>query len=330
MFFWKVHALKRKVKHTITTTKVVRSSRHIVLILCVALAFLSSMQSCKDEKTKIMSQSQLEDVLFDYHMADAMVHAKGVSSDEYGTYLDAVLEKHGITRAEFDSTMVFYMKHAPKMLDVYKHLSDRVSNEARLQGVDSNNLFGGDVMTGDTANIWNRERAYVFTDKGNDNYVKFHLAADSTYRKGDRFQLSFYTDFIYQDGMRNGFAVMSVRLANDSVITRTSAMSSTSQYKLEVSDDKCIGIKDIRGFIMLRKSNSKADRNNSTLRMMIVTDIRLIRMHMSESEKAAKDSIQSANDNKIINNENQNTPALRPVSDTLRRENLRLHKLHSR
>ncbi len=299
-------------------------------MLCLALAFLSSMQSCKDEKTKIMSQGQLEDVLFDYHLADAMAHTKGVPSEEYGAYLDAVLEKHGVTRAEFDSTMVYYMKHTPKMLDIYKHLSDRMSNEARLQGVDSNNLFGDDVMTGDTANIWNRERAYVFSDKGNDSYVKFHLAADSTYRKGDRFQLSFNSDFIYQDGMRNGFAVMSVRLANDSVVTRTSSMSSTSQYKLEVSDDKCIGVKDIRGFIMLRQSNTKTDRNNSTLRMMIVTDIRLIRMHMSESEKAMKDSIQSVNDNKIISNENQNNPSLRPVSDTVRRENLRLHQLHSR
>ncbi len=314
----------------LTTMRLVRSCRNFISVLCIALGLLFTMQSCKDEKTKIMSQSQLEDVLFDYHMADAMVHVKGVASEEYDNYLDAVLEKHGITRAEFDSTMVFYMKHTPKMLDVYKHLSDRVSNEARLQGVDNNNLFGGDVMTGDTANIWNRERAYVFTDKGNDNYVKFHLASDSTYHQGDRFQLSFNTDFIYQDGMRNGYAVMSVRLANDSVVTRTSSMSSSSQYKLEFSDDKRIGIKDIRGFIMLRKSNAKADRNNSTLRMMIVTNIKLIRMHMSESEKAKKDSIQSANDNKIINNENQNTSALRPIPDTLRRENLRLHKLHSR
>ncbi len=299
-------------------------------MMLMALVFLASMQSCGERKSKVMSEGQLEDVLFDYHMADAMVHVQNVSPEDYDAYFDAVLEKHGITKAEFDSSMVYYMKHADKMLAIYNRLSDRASNEARLQGVDSNNLFGGDVMTGDTANIWNRDRAHVFSDKGNDSYIKFHIVADSTFHKGDRFQLSFNSDFIYQDGMRNGFAVMSVRLANDSVITRTVSMSSTSQYKLEVSDDSHIGIKDIRGFIMHRKTNVQADRHNSTLRMMIITDIRLIRMHMPEPEKSQADTLQTVNENKTIEYENQNNHALRPVPDTVRRENLRLHKLHSR
>jgi hypothetical protein len=301
----------------------------LVVFLLLASFFASACDN--KEKKMILSEGKIEDVLFDYHITDAIVHSTGVPSDEYDAYFNAVLKKHGITKAEFDSTMVYYMKHADKLSDIYKHLSDRMSNEARLQGVDGNSLFAGNVITGDTANVWNAEKAKVFSDKAIENIVKFHLTADSTYKKGDRLTLTFMTDFLYQDGMRNGYAAMSVRLANDSVITRTVSMSSSMQYKLEVSDDQRLGIKDIRGFIMQRKSNVKTDRNNSTLRMMVVSDIKLIRMHVPEPEKttADADSAKSVNDNKTINNENQNNPSLRLGNDSVRRENISMHKLHS-
>lgn len=290
------------------------------------------VQSCSESKVKVMSQDKLEDVLFDYHMADAIVHTTNVASDEYDTYLGAVLEKHGITRAEYDSSMVYYMKHADKMLEIYSHLTDRMTNEARLQGIDSNGLFAGDVMTGDTANIWNSAKAKIFSDKGVDNIMRFRMTADTTYRKGDRFMLSFKTDFLYQDGARNGYAAMSVRFSNDSVVTRTTSLSSTNQHRLEVSDDTRLGVKEIRGFIMLRSSNVKTDRNNNTLRMMVVSDIRLIRMHVPEPEKTAADAdtTRIAKDNKLQDNENENTSPVRTVSDSVRRENTGVHKLYSR
>ncbi len=301
-------------------------------MLLGVLLIPAMVQSCSESKVKVMSQDKLEDVLFDYHMADAIVHTTNVASDEYDAYLSAVLEKHGITRAEYDSSMVYYMKHADKMLEIYSHLTDRMTNEARLQGIDSNGLFAGDVMTGDTANIWNSAKAKIFSDKGVDNIMRFRMTADTTYRKGDRFMLSFKTDFLYQDGARNGYAAMSVRFSNDSVVTRTTSLSSTNQHRLEVSDDTRLGVKEIRGFIMLRPSNVKTDRNNNTLRMMVVSDIRLIRMHVPEPEKTAADAdtTRIAKDNKLQDNENENTSPVRTVSDSVRRENIGVHKLYSR
>jgi hypothetical protein len=296
------------------------------------LLFAATVLSCSENKTKVMSQGKFEDVLFDYHLADAMVHSTGVVSGDNDEYLDAVLEKHSVTRAEFDSSMVYYMKYADKMLDIYTHLSDRMSNEARLQGIDGNNLFDGNVLTGDTANIWNSEKARVFSDKGGENMMRFRLTADSTYHKGDRITLAFKTDFLYQDGARNGYAVMSVKFSNDSVATRTSSLSSSTMYRLEISDDTRIGIKEIRGFIMQRKSNVKTDRNNQTLMMMIVSDIRLIRMHTPEPavEPAAKDSARTVNDNKIQDNENEIISSVHPIADTVHRKITGVHQLHRR
>ena len=309
-----------------------RCSRHILRLFAAVVLVTAAELSCSENKVKVMSQGKLEDVLYDYHLADAMAHTTNVAPDEYDAYLDAVLEKYGITRAEFDSSMVYYMKYADKMLDVYKHLSDRMNNEARLQGIDDNGLFTGDVMTGDTANIWNAEKARVFSDKGGENIMRFHLTADSTYHKGDRLTLAFRTDFLYQDGARNGYAAMSVRFSNDSVVTRTASMSTSTTYKLDVSDDQRLGIKEVRGFIMQRKSNVKTDRNNHTLRMLVVSDIRLVKMHVPEPETVPvlADTIKTVKDNKIESDEKEINPPVHRVPDTLLRKRPGLHELHRR
>jgi hypothetical protein len=261
-------------------------SNHKYILFLFTLIFSSFMISCSDNKDKVMSEGKLENVLFDYHLADAMVSSSNIEQEDQEKYFDAVLEKHGITHAEFDSSMVYYMKHADKLHKIYEHLSEKMTNEARLQGLEGNSLFADNAMKGDTANIWNMDKARVFTDNENENLSKFYFAADTTYRKGDRFIFSFKTDFLYQDGARNGYAVISIKFKNDSVATRSTSVSSSSQYTLELSDDKRLGVKEIRGFIMQRKGNAKTDRNNQTLRMMIVSDIKLIKMHTA----AAKDN----------------------------------------
>ncbi len=230
-----------------------------------------------------MSESKTEDVLFDYHLADGISRTKRLTAEESRAYFDAVMEKHGITQAEFDSSMIYYMKHADKLHAIYVRLADRMENEARLQGMEGN--AAANVMEGDTANIWTMESERIFTTYVPENLLKFHFKADSTYRPGDRFTLSFNTNFLYQDGSRNGFAMMSVKFANDSVTTRTTSMTTSNSTSLEIRDNDRLGIKEIRGFIIQREPNVSTDRRSTTLRMMIVSDIKLVRMHTDEQKK---------------------------------------------
>lgn len=291
---------------------------------------------CSDNKDMVLTEDQLEDILYDYHLTDAMLQRSDISSDKYHLYFDAILNKHSISRAQFDSSMVYYMKHADKIHTIYENISDRLSNEARLQGLDGNSMFSGQLLKGDTANIWNLDNAKVFTSNENENIQKFNFIADTTYRKGDRFLFSFKSDFIYQDGARNGYAVMSIKFANDSVVTRSSSISSSSAYSIEINDDKELGVKEIRGFIMQRKSNVLTERNNQTLRMMIVSEIKLIKMHKpvsQNSQNANKDTINSINNNSnesINKNENKSTPIIHTSVDSMRRPKPGLHKLYSR
>ncbi len=256
--------------------------RHILPCLCFMLAMM--LLACDRKSELVMSERKTEDVLFDYHLADGISRTKRLSVEESKAYFDAVMEKHGITQAEFDSTMVYYMKHADKLHAIYVRLSDRIENEARLQGLDGNNTVSG-AMEGDTANIWTMESERIFTTYVPENLLKFHFKADSTYHPGDRFTLSFKTDFLYQDGSRNGYAMISVKFANDSVTTRTTSMTTSNTTSLEIRDNDRLGVKEIRGFIIQREPNAAVDRGTTTLRMMIVSDIKLVKMHTDEPKE---------------------------------------------
>ncbi len=253
--------------------------------VCLFLSLLC--WSCRGDKVRILSEKTMEDVLFDYHIAEGIARFENADTALAQRYIEAVFEKHDITKEEFDSSMVFYMKHADRLHGIYEHLSDRFTNEGRLQGVESNSLVASYTLEGDTANIWPLEKERVFSTYVPDNLLRYSIAADTTFLPGDKFILSFRSDFLYQEGMRNGFAMFSIRYENDSVVTRTKQISAGNVNTFEVSDDKRIGAKEILGYFLLRPP-AKAD-NGAVLRLMVLSDIQLIKMHTDEPEGFVKE-----------------------------------------
>lgn len=263
-----------------------------------------------------MSASKLEQVLYDYHIAEAMSAESGIDSIKAREYLLAVFKKHGITEAEFDSTMVYYLRHAYELNNIYEHLSERINNEAQLQGIEGTGFVSNDANA-DTANIWNLNRSHIFFTQVPYNLMKFSFKADSTFKAGDHFTLKFKSNFLYQDGSRNGYAVLAMKLDNDSVITRTTSITSSMTQSIDVTDNEFVGVKEVNGFIMLRYGNYETERNSSTLRMMYVYDINLVKMHNNKPK-----------DN---NTQNEKTDSISPLrTDTTSVPQRGLHQLHSR
>ncbi len=244
----------------------------------VVVVFLL-LVACGGGKKGILSEKAMEDVLFDYHLAESMLRQQSADTAQQRLYLDAVFAKHHTTRAVFDSSMVYYATHADRLYGIYEHLAERLTNLGRLQGIDNSNLLGAYSAEGDTANLWNGDRAVLLTPYMPHNMLKYAIAADSTVHRGDKFILSFRTDFLFQEGVRNGYAMFSLRLRNDSVITRTKLLSQNSTHTLEIADVERRGVKEIRGFFVLRDLNAASPTAAAPLRLLFLSDIQLIRMH---------------------------------------------------
>lgn len=278
--------------------------KKLMICLVAVMALLFCVSSCKPSlPSGVLSKGKMTDILYDYHLALAMAHMddngdKGQSL----AYREAVLRKHDVTSAEFDSSMVYYMRHTELLEDVYKDLTDRYNNEITAMGgsAKEGGEFANLSATGDTANVWNLATSMVFMPVQPFNSTSFDIKVDSTFHKGDRLMLDFDAQFIYQDGMRNGVAMLAVQFGNDSIAQRTIMIQSTQHYSVELSDDDSLGIKSVKGYFMLMNGdNGTGVSSQTTLKLMFLEHIKLIRMHPLKPVAAPSGSSPSASSDSL-------------------------------
>lgn len=278
--------------------------KKLMICLVAVMALLFCVSSCKPSlPSGVLSKGKMTDILYDYHLALAMAHMddngdKGQSL----AYREAVLRKHDVTSAEFDSSMVYYMRHTELLEDVYKDLTDRYNNEITAMGgsAKEGGEFANLSATGDTANVWNLATSMVFMPVQPFNSTSFDIKVDSTFHKGDRLMLDFDAQFIYQDGMRNGVAMLAVQFGNDSIAQRTIMIQSTQHYSVELSDADSLGIKSVKGYFMLMNDdNGTGVSSQTTLKLMFLEHIKLIRMHPQKPVAALAGSSPSASSDSL-------------------------------
>lgn len=283
------------------------------LYIIVSVFFLMScLSGCKPGVPRdIIQPDVMEDILYDYHLADAMAQNK----TDYGyyetLYREAVLKKYGITSAELDSSLVYYMRHTDQMHDIYEKLSERLKDEALALGASESevNRFSMSA-SGDTTDIWAGDKSLLLMPQTPYNVSQFSVAADSSFHAGDSFVLTFRCNFIYQEGMRDGNVLMAVKYVNDSVATRHMRLPNSNEYTLRIDNTKNEKIKEVKGYFYLGKG-SDSGAPSSTLKLMSVYDIHLVRL------RAERSSVKSDTINK--------EKSVRPIGDTPSNENI--HKV---
>ena len=285
------------------------------LFLTVLSAAL--LVACKPSvPSEYIQPDDMEDLLVDYHLAQAMAQQQDGSYEESQyrreLYLDAVLKKHGITRADFDSSLVYYYIRADRFQKIYKRVADQLSEQALAMGTSQSEIdrYATLSANGDTANVWADRTEAVLTPYAPYNRFDFSIDADTTFRKGDSFMLSFQTDYLYQSGSKTAVAHLTVTYDNDSIVSNTSHISVSGTTQLRVAAINDLTVKKIRGFIYLSPGSEKT----TTLRLMLLSHMHFIKFRRQESkdEPQAKDSLVS-----------------QPLKgDTLRRDSLRRDTTH--
>ena len=150
----------------------------LVFTLCSLLLILSG---CRPKG--ILHSWELRSLLYDLHRMDALLQVSGrqYESDEVrNIYYAEVLEKHGVTQAQFDSSLVWYTAH-PQLFDkIYPKVIARLMEDeqlferehaAELSGFEAERRKGleGEGMSG-LAN----ERTYTLAQLDSTVWVALH------------------------------------------------------------------------------------------------------------------------------------------------------------
>ena len=256
-------------------------------LLCVIAAAL--LLSCKPTiPAGIIQPDEMEDVLYDYHVAEAM------AKNDYGSNVDlkrnayflSVLKKHQISEADFDSSLVYYYSRLDKLIEIYNHVNERLGTEASRVGAAVGEIshYSQYGSSGDTANIWSTPTDLLLIPYAPDNRFNFTLKADTTFRLGDSFMFQFMTETIWQSGSHSAVVCLTARYDNDSITQHYSTVSTSGITQVRVPSNKKSMLKDLRGFIYLGN-----DASADLRRLMFVSQIQLIRFHDKEIVKPIAD-----------------------------------------
>lgn len=254
------------------------------------LLVLFSLLACKPSvPSDYIQPGEMEDILYDYHVGKAIAQLEDANREqrEYDQvlYLNAVLRKHGVTKADFDSSLVYYYTRADRFEDIYKKVAKRLGDEALNLGASEGEVsrFATLNATGDTANVWEGNSSVLLMPYPPYHRMSFHQKADTTYRKGDSFMLSMMVDFIYQTGSKDGIACLNIRYDNDSIVSRVNHVTVSGLSQLRITNNDTIhAVKDIYGYLYLGRGND----DSSTLKLMFIRNIQLVRFRKQGLEPA--------------------------------------------
>ena len=228
---------------------------------------------------------EMEDVLFDYHLAQSLVNQSGDSADfRIRVYAESVFKKHEVTEEQFNNSLRYYHRHTTELHDIYKNIEKRMNF---LVGDYSETRY---TSEGDTANIWQGPERYLMSAALR-NYITFSQPTDTLLEEGDKLELNFSTGWIYKEGQRQGVAVLYVQYEGDSVATSTQQFSSSGPQQVVLRIGAKKKIEGIRGMIYQHTTWT------SEPKLLVISDISLIRYHSStpktqkEDFKAQSDSI---------------------------------------
>lgn len=221
------------------------------------------MMSCTSSRPdNVLDEDDMEELLYDIHKAhfidggDYELRADG--GRQYAMFL-SVLKKHDVTKAVWDSSMVYYSVHADVLDKIYISLTERLEYEASTMGASLGNA-------GDTTNIWSEDKNILLMGKIPYTTRQWTLDTDSLLKPGEKVMMNFIALFVSEDVEKHATAVLCMKLANDSVIERHQTITSTGRYSMEIALTDSLPIKSLTGVFMMhvpqynQESSSQAER----------------------------------------------------------------------
>ena len=172
-----------------------------LLYFVLALLTLSVVASCIDRPDIVLDEDQMIDLLVDVHRAEGLFEMQQQQGMGFGTDLDtyqkeviaAVLQKHGVSRSRYDTSLMWYAQHLKLLTRVYGHVDERLKEEHEmwsLQVTETRDFVTS--LAGDSVELW-ALRGHLMLDRRRYSDIQFwEIPSDSNFVDGDTLHWSFH------------------------------------------------------------------------------------------------------------------------------------------
>ncbi len=244
---------------------------------CYALLLLLlTLWACNVKRPDaVLPDALMEDVLYDFHLAKAVGEEFSLNDNSQKMlYMDYVYKKHGITEAQFDTSMVWFSRHPDALVKIY----DKVNARLKSKRVEIDRLMAlrGDKpkasQAGDSVDIWLDAGIYRLTGTPLDNKITFTFPADSNFN--DRDTLKWTARFRYPDSHLAPLMALQVLYEKDTLHALLQARQAATET-VWLAADTLGALKEVRGFIYYPEQESGQS--------LLVDRISLMRYHATDT-----------------------------------------------
>ncbi len=173
--------------------------RKFFLFCCLALFF-----SCVKRPDGVLSDSEMIPILADIQIAEAYVRTTSLTHNDPRSELlvNYVLDNHGVSRAEFDSTMAWYGRNTDKYYAICEKVEKRIAKRR--------DKFDGLTPISDESadDIWSYPRFALVSHNSGSNAIEFSIPTSGV-KPGERLQLKMRTNELFF-----GTAILGVEYEN--------------------------------------------------------------------------------------------------------------------
>ena len=171
-----------------------------LLYLVLALVSLSVAASCIDRPDIVLDEEQMIDLLVDVHRAEGLLEMQQQQGAGFGSDLDtyqkeviaAVLQKHGVSRSRYDSSLMWYAQHLKLLTRVYGHVDERLKEEHEmwsLQVTETRDFVNS--IAGDSVDLWTLRDHLILDSRRYSDILFWEIPSDSNFVDGDTLRWQF-------------------------------------------------------------------------------------------------------------------------------------------
>ena len=231
-------------------------------LLLVAVCLLLLLSACSDKRREAaLSSAKLEAVLYDYHMTQIIV-GDLPSGQRYkkDLYFEYVYDKHGVTKAQVDSSLAYYARYPEGLSAIYVNLSKRIESDIKRMENEDKPIKMREAISvvGDSVDLWYDARFVLMSSSplGNSRY-SFTIPTDTNFKMGDRLTWSAKALFMHEevDSLhRYLYLNLRVKYMNDSIVSADTLLYTSGEFALMLSEEAVV--KSIDGTAYLKSSDA--------------------------------------------------------------------------
>lgn len=208
------------------------------------LGILLFITSCSSVPDGVLNRTKMEEVLYEVHIAEAIMDeypAKYRTPESKQKLMAAVFQDNGITKSDFDSSMVYYGAHLDQYMKIYQRVSARLNADKERSSKEllayERSLLSPE---GDSADIWRRPAGLILDPALLAATSVFEIKGDSNFHAGDRIVWNLQLRNLPADSL--GFVYLSIGFkTKDSVDQVTAFSAGKEKLSLELTLPKLGG-----------------------------------------------------------------------------------------